>query len=150
MVKVILLQQVKDLGEPGDVVEVAAGYGRNFLIPRGLAVEATKANLKKLQEQQAARQRQEERELEAARQIAGELNQATITIQAKAGESGRLFGSVTTADIAKAIAAQKGHKIDRRKILLDEPLRELGSTVVEIRLHPQVTTSVTVEVVPQS
>lgn len=148
--KVILLQQVKDLGEPGDVVEVAAGYGRNFLIPRGLAVEATKANLKKLQEQQAARQRQEERELEAARQIAGELNQATITIQAKAGESGRLFGSVTTADIAKAIAAQKGHKIDRRKILLDEPLRELGSTVVEIRLHPQVTTSVTVEVVPQS
>lgn len=148
--KVILQQRVKDLGEPGQIVTVAPGYARNFLIPRGLAVEATKENLSKLKHQEQVAKRQQERALAEAKKAAGDLAQLEVVIPAKAGQSGRLFGSVTSADIAKAIRAATGHNVDRRKILLEEPIREVGSTRVDVRLHPEVTVSVTVTVTPQS
>ena len=145
--KVILKQNVKNLGKAGDVVEVADGYGRNYLLPRGLAVEATDANLRQLRERERVQARQERRELEEARRVAAALENLTIQIRAKAGESGRLFGSVTTADIAEAIAEATGHRVDRRRIQLDEPIRQLGAVQVPVRLHPDVTVTLTVEVV---
>lgn len=147
--KVILQQNVKGLGGPGQVVEVAPGYARNYLIPKGLAIEATKTNLEKLKSKEQAQEKQRERELAEAQKIAADLANITLVIPAKAGESGRLFGSITAADIAGAIRTKTGHDVDRRKIVLPEPLRQLGSTQVEVRLHPQVTVTITVEVVQQ-
>jgi large subunit ribosomal protein L9 len=147
-VKVILLERVKGLGEAGDVVDVAPGHARNYLVPRGLAEEATEANLARLQARLAQRARQAQRELEAARAAAGQLAEREIVVRAKAGESGRLFGSVTAADIAEAIRSQCGVAVDRRRIGLDEPIKALGSRPVTVRLHPEVSVQVTVRVDP--
>lgn len=144
--KVILQEDVRKLGKTGEIVEVADGYGRNYLIPRGFAVEATEANLRTLRESERHHRRREEQDLDGARRLAAALQDVSITIAAKAGDTGRLFGSVTTADIARAIKKAAGHDVDRRKIELDEPIRELGRHDVEIRLHPAVTVTVGVEV----
>lgn len=144
--KVILKERMKGLGSAGDVVQVADGYARNYLIPRGLAVEATPANLKELErrkQQEAKKQAQEEAEAkEAAARLAGR----TITIQAKAGEGGKLFGSITGQDIATALEKEVGVKVDKRKIEVKEPLKALGDYRVPIKLYKNVTAEVIVRV----
>lgn len=148
--KVILLQDVKNVGRQNDLVDVAEGYGRNFLIPRGLAVEANAANLKQhaqRQKQQAAKQAREQAE---ARDIAARLAEQRLVLKVKAGEGGRLFGSVTSSDIAEQVQRQIGVTVDRRRIDLDEPLKTVGTHKVGIRLYPGVHAELQVDVVEES
>lgn len=144
--KVILQKPVEKLGDPGDVVDVAAGYARNYLVPRGLAVRAEKGALKhaeNLKRTHISRQSKEKIEFEA---LAATLLASKVTIAARAGEEGKLFGSVTAADVAEAIAAQTGIQVDRKDIHLDEPIRSLGSHDVRIHLFPEVEPVLTLEV----
>lgn len=148
--KVILKQDVKGLGHEGDTVKVADGYARNYLIPRGLAIEASERNLRVLQAEKVAMERKADRELALARRLAQELASGGITIRRKSGEGGRLFGSVTARDIADAIKEVLGVEIDRRKIELPDPIKAVGSYTIPIRLHAQVSARVVVDVEPQS
>lgn len=145
--KVILVQDVKNLGRKNELVNVAEGYGRNFLIPRGLAVEATEANMKRhVQEQQREADKQERAAAEA-RETAARLGEKALVLKVKAGEGGRLFGSVTSSDIAEQVERQFGVTVDRRRIELDEPLKTIGSHKVSIRLHPGIQAELEVNVV---
>jgi large subunit ribosomal protein L9 len=144
--KVILQKPVEKLGDPGDVVEVAAGYARNYLVPRGLAVRAEKGALKhaeNLKRAHVSRQSKEKVEFEA---LASTLIASKVTIAARAGEEGKLFGSVTAADVASAIAAQTGIEVDRKDVHLDEPIRSLGTHDVRVHLFPEVEPVLTIEV----
>ncbi len=136
--KVILLQDVKKIGNKGDVINVADGYGRNYLLPRKLAMEATGKNLQTLKVQKNKQEAEKEREISKAKKIAEELAKKPILIKTKAGEKGRLFGSVTSMEIASALEAQTKLKIDKRKIDLPEPIKTLGKHTVKIKLHPKV------------
>src|SRR5204862_6962037 len=131
----------------GDLVDVADGYARNFLVPRGLALRATSGIQKQADAMRRNRDARDRRDREAAQAIADQLSAPTIQILARAGEGGRLFGSVTSADIAAAVQAQIGIEVDRRHIALDEPLKELGISELAVRLHPDVTATLKVEVV---
>ncbi|MFW5648816.1 MAG: 50S ribosomal protein L9 [Candidatus Alkaliphilus sp. MAG34] len=133
--KVILLQDVKGLGEKGDVANVKDGYARNFLLPRKLVVEATKGNLRVLKEQEASQELKRQQEIDEAKGIVAKLEESPIEITAKAGEGGKLFGSITSKDLAEALEQQYKINIDRRKIILPEPIRELGMRDVEVKLH---------------
>jgi large subunit ribosomal protein L9 len=144
--KVVLRADVEHLGQKGDLVDVADGYARNFLVPRGLALRATAGIQKQADAMRRNRDARDTRERETAQAIADQLT-PTIQIQARAGEGGRLFGSVTSSDIAAAVLAQLGVDVDRRHITLDEPLKELGVSEVAVRLHPEVTATLHVEVV---
>ncbi len=144
--KVILQKPVEKLGDPGDIVEVAAGYARNYLVPHGLAVRAEKGALKhaeNLKRAHVSRQSKEKVEFEA---LASTLIASKVTIAARAGEEGKLFGSVTAADVAGAIAAQTGIEVDRKDVHLDEPIRSLGTHDVRIHLFPEVEPVLTIEV----
>ena len=135
--KVILLEEVQKLGRPGDTVDVAAGYARNFLLPRKLAIQATEANLKALGHllaQGRARQEQMRQEAEA---VASRIASLAPAISKRAGEQGKLFGSVTKADVAEALK-QHGIVVDRKRILLEEPIKAVGEYAIPIRLHPEV------------
>lgn len=145
--KVILRQDVRGVGKKGDVINVAEGYARNFLLPRGLAVEANEGNLKALALEKEAVQRREAREEAEAREMAAALKTLEIKITAKTGESGKLFGAVTSKDIAEAIVAAGGPAVDRRKIELPEPIRQLGTYRIPVRLHPAVEVMLLVRVV---
>lgn len=145
--KVILQSDVKNLGKRGDLVDVAEGYARNFLIPRGLAVEANASNLRSLENQKSQAKARQERELEEARRQATQLGELTVKIARKSGEGGRLFGSVTPGDIADAVRQAAGIALDKRKIELDEPIKALGTYEVSVRLHPGVSASLKVQVV---
>lgn len=144
--KVILVQDVPNLGRKGAAVEVAEGYARNYLVPRGLATIATPGALKSLQVEQQRRAAQAQRAAERARADAAQLAGRTVTVHAKAGDAGRLFGAVTSKDVAEAILRQIGVAVDKRRIELPEPIKQLGSFAVEVRLHPEVTARVTVHV----
>lgn len=145
--KIILADDIETLGHKGDVVIVADGYARNFLIPKGMALTATKGALKQAELMQKARgERMEKEKSEAASKVAV-LAASPVYISARAGEEGRLFGSVTKADVARGIEDQLGEVVDRQNIVLDEPIRSLGSHSVEVRLHEQVNALVTVEVI---
>ena len=145
--KVILSDDVEKLGQKGDVVTVADGYARNYLIPKGFAMLASKGALKQAELMQRARsERAEKEKAEAAARVAT-LAASPVYISARAGEEGRLFGSVTKADIARAIQDQLEQDVDRHLIRLDDPIRTLGSHAVEIHLHEEVNALVTVEVV---
>jgi large subunit ribosomal protein L9 len=146
-VKVVLREDVDTLGHKGDIVDVAVGYARNYLVPRGLAMKASKGVVAQADAMRRNRAARDARERAGAEEIAGRLADARITVTARAGEGGKLFGSVTSADVADAIAAAASAEIDRRNIHLDEPLKELGEVEVPVRLHPEVTATVTVEVV---
>jgi large subunit ribosomal protein L9 len=146
-VKVVLREDVDSLGHKGDIVDVADGYARNFLVPRGLAMKASKGVVAQAEAMRRNRAARDARERAGAEEIAGRLTAARVTVTARAGEGGKLFGSVTSADVAAAIATAAGDEIDRRSIQLDEPLKELGEVEVPVRLHPEVTATVTVEVV---
>ena len=144
--KVILQKPVEKLGDPGDVVEVAAGYARNYLVPHGLAVRAEKGALKhaeNLKRAHVSRQSKEKVEFEA---LASTLIASKVTIAARAGEEGKLFGSVTAADVAGAIAAQTGIEVDRKDVHLDEAIRSLGTHDVRVHLFPEVEPVLTIEV----
>jgi large subunit ribosomal protein L9 len=145
-VKIVLRQDVDNLGNKGDIVDVADGYARNFLVPRGLALKATKGVQKQADAMRRNRDARDKREREAAQALAAQFEGRTISIKARAGGEGKLFGSVTTVDIADAVHKQTGAEIDRRKIDLDEPLKELGPADVQVRLHPDVIASLHVEV----
>jgi large subunit ribosomal protein L9 len=145
--KVVLRADVEHLGLKGDLVDVADGYARNFLVPRGLALRATSGIQKQADAMRRNRDARDLRDREAAQAIADRLDAPTIQIQARAGEGGRLFGSVTSSDIAAAVQAQVGIEVDRRHIAMDEPLKELGVSDLVIRLHPEVTATLHVEVV---
>ena len=145
--KVILADDVDNLGRKGDVVTVADGYARNFLVPNGLALFASKGSLRQAEQMRRAREEQERKVKEAAAARVGALGASPVYISARAGEEGRLFGSVTKADVARAIEDQLGEKVDRHLVRLDDPIRSLGTHTVEINLHEEVNGMVTVEVI---
>lgn len=149
-VKVILTGDVKGVGQAGALVEVADGYARNYLIPRGLAVAATGGTLKGIQAQQQQIRRRLEKELERARALADRITSAPLVIAARAGEGGRLFGSVTAADVARAIEERYGQAVDRRRIELPSPIKSLGTYTVTARLAPGLSVDVTVVVEPEA
>ena len=146
--KLILTQPVQKLGKPGDIVQVADGYGRNFLIPRSLAILASKGNLKQAEKLSADHERHEQKVRTDAEALAARIRATPVTLSARAGESDKLYGSITASDIAEAIQAQIGVEVDRRRVELEEPIRQLGDATVAVRLHPDVTAEVTVRVVP--
>jgi large subunit ribosomal protein L9 len=130
----ILLKDVEDLGEAGQAVDVSPGYLRNYLVPRKLAQPATKGSLEEAQRRREAADRAAQEAADRASETAALLSKTVLTIQHRAGEDGKLFGSVTNAEIADAIAEARGLKIDRKKIRLDEPIREVGTYMVEVEL----------------
>ena len=144
--KLILTQEVTGLGAPGDVVEVAAGYGRNFLVPRGLAMPWTRGAEKQIQLIRRARSAREIRSLGDAREAAAQLGAMTVQLRTKAGGGGRLFGSVSTADIVAAVRDAGGPVLDKRKIEVGNPIKTVGAHRVAVRLHPEVSATLTVEV----
>ena len=144
--KVILNEEVHGLGEPGKIVDVAPGYARNFLIPRKLAVYANNASVRELEHHKNRLERKRMRLVTAAMGIAERLNEQTIKIEAHAGDSGKLFGSITSIDIAKAIQDNFDLTIERRKISLREPIRSLGNHVVDIQFMGDTRATLTVEV----
>uniref|UniRef100_A0A7C3Z152 Large ribosomal subunit protein bL9 n=1 Tax=Desulfobacca acetoxidans TaxID=60893 RepID=A0A7C3Z152_9BACT len=146
--KVILTQNVPSLGAPGTVVDVARGYARNFLIPQGKAMEASPGNIARFEAQRSKVEQQLERQKEAARELAARLAEVRLTIAQRVGEAERLYGSVTTAAIAQALA-DKGFNIDRKQLELTEPIKQLGTYSVTVRLAPEVKVQVQVEVVPE-
>ena len=144
--KVLLLKDVKKIGKKGEMMEVKEGYARNFLIPGGLAVEASGGALKQVEEGKKAQDRKKLREKEEAEALAQKLKDFSLTIRHKAGDENKLFGSITSAEIAEALG-QKGVVIEKKKISLEEPIRHVGRHDVKVKLHPEVTAvlSVTVE-----
>ena len=144
--KVILLKDVKGSGVKGDVVNVSDGHARNFLFPRGLAIEATKANLNQLKEKERAQQKRKDQEVQEARDLAKQISELTLVIKAKSGESGKLFGSVTNKEIAQELKKQHKITIDRKKIVLNEPIKELGQMELEVKLYPEISGKLTVKV----
>lgn len=144
--ELILMADLEGLGLEGETVKVSEGYARNYLFPRKLAVPVTKAALKRLEKNKLERDARHLKELEAAQSLAAAIEKISCTITAKVGENDKLFGSVTTADIIAALK-QQGIELDKRKILLAEPIRELGIFQVKIKLHPQVEVALKVWVV---
>ena len=144
--KVILTNDVTGLGEPGDVVEVKAGYGRNFLIPRGLAMRWTRGAEKQIELIRRARAARDIRGLDDAKAAVGTLKDLTVRIRVRAGAQGRLFGSVSASDIADAVRAAGGPELDRRRIEIADPIRTVGRHQVTVRLHPEVTATLDVDV----
>lgn len=147
--RVVLRQDVDTVGKKGDLVEVADGYARNYLVPRGLAIVATKGAVKQADTMRRAREVREARERDAVEVVAGRLRGQTVRVGARAGEGGRLFGSVTATDIADAVQAQLGLDLDRRKLGLPEPIKELGSHEVSLHLYEGVEAAFTVVVADQ-
>jgi large subunit ribosomal protein L9 len=144
--KLILTQEVGGLGAPGDVVDVAAGYGRNYLIPRGFAMQWTRGAEKQIGLIKRARAAREVRGLEDAQMIAEQLSGLRVRMLRRAGASGRLFGSVGSADIAAAVREAGGPELDRRRIEVRDPIKTIGSHQVRVRLHPEVSAPVDIEI----
>lgn len=144
--KVIFLQDVKGKGKKGEVKEVSVGYAQNFLIKNKLAVEATPANLATLEGQKKRAQKDAAEELAAAKKLKEKIDTITVELKAKSGDGGRLFGSITTKQIAEALEKKEGIKVDRRKMDLPDAIRSLGYTNVPVKLHPEVTATFKVHV----
>jgi large subunit ribosomal protein L9 len=142
--EVILREDIEKLGHRGQVVKVAAGYARNFLLPKRLAVAATEGNKKIVEQERQAYVRREAKQKDEAQDLATQLTGVSVTIAQKAGENDQLFGSVTSKDVADALAAKNFTAVDRRKIQLDEPIKQLGEYKVPVRLHKDVTAEITV------
>jgi large subunit ribosomal protein L9 len=148
--KLILTQEVSGLGAPGDVVEVKDGYGRNYLVPRGLGTAWTKGGEKQVQSIRKARQAREIATLEEAQSVKAALEGTAIRLPVRAGQSGRLFGAVTPADVAEAVRTASGKDVDRRKVEVPQPIKALGRHRVHVRLHADVQATIDLEVVPAS
>jgi large subunit ribosomal protein L9 len=146
--KVILSKDVQGTGKAGEVKDVADGYARNYLIPRKLAIPASSGALKNVEQRKAAEQKKSAAEEATARALAERLTSAPVVLTAKVGDQGRLYGSITSGDIADQLSAYLGQPIDKRKIELDDPIRQLGTYDVTIRLHRSVSAAVKVDVQP--
>ena len=146
--KLILAQEVEGLGAPGDIVEVKDGYGRNYLVPRGLAIGWTRGAEKQITSIKRARDARAIQGKEHASEVKNQLEQLTVSLDVKAGETGRLFGAVTTSEIAGALAEVAGEEVDRRTIALSNPIKTLGSHLVSVRLHDDVSATVALNVIP--
>lgn len=146
--EVILREDVKSLGKAGELVKVKPGYARNFLLPKGLAYEATDGNRKRIQAESKAREARMAEERRAAEAVATKLNAVSLTLSRKAGEGDRLFGSITAQDIADALAAQ-GQTVDKRKIELEHPIKTIGQHTVPVRLHHDVQAELRLTVVAE-
>ncbi len=142
--KVLLLDDVKGLGDAGQIKEVAEGYARNYLIPKKLAVVATPATLKEHEEKQVAEKKRQAKVDEEMRDLGKKISGTTITVRSKVGEGGKLYGSITTADIAEAMEKQLGQSVDKRKVEIEEPIRHVGEYKVPVKLSKNVTSTVTV------
>jgi large subunit ribosomal protein L9 len=146
--KLILTQEVTGLGAPGDVVEVKAGYGRNYLVPRSLAMPWTRGSEKEIDLIKRARAAREIRSLDDAKEAASRLSGLRVRLHTRAGTGGRLFGSISTADIAAAVRNAGGPELDKRKIEVKNPIKTIGSHQVSVRLHPEVSAKLDIEVAP--
>ena len=144
--KVILLQDVKSLGKKGQTVEVSDGYARNCILPKKLGVEANAKNLNDLKLQKAHEEKVAKEQLEAAKALAAKIETLTVDTAIKSGKDGRSFGSVSSKEIAEAFKKQHGIEVDKKKITLDEPIRTIGTSIVTVKLHREVTAKLTVHV----
>src|SRR5699024_8612791 len=149
MMRLILRTDVDGLGYKGDVVEVAPGYGRNYLVPRGLAIHSTPGAEAQAQDMRRASQQRDAAARQAAEEIATTLVNNPVTITARTADEDKLFGSVTATEIATAVEEQKGIKLDRKQVILDEPIKAVGQHLIPVKLHPDVQFPVTVEVVAE-
>lgn len=136
--KVILRSEVENLGKNGDVLVVADGYGRNYLLPKGLAVKATPQNLKQLESAIKAREEQKKEEIEIAKGLAEKINAISVVVKAKAGDTGKLFGSVTNSELAAKLEEQHGIAVDKRRIDVKESIKQVGFYTINVKLHPEV------------
>lgn len=144
--QIILTQDVKALGKKGEVVKVSDGYARNFILPKNLGLEATPKNMNDLKLQKAAEEKKQKEILEEAQTLAKEIEAKSIVLKIKAGEGGRTFGSVSTKEIAVALKEQLGYDIDKKKMQLNDPIKNMGTYTVPIKLHPKVTAELKVKV----
>lgn len=144
--EIILTQDVKALGKKGEIVKVSDGYARNFILPKKLGLEATKQNLYDLNMQKAAEEKRLKELLEEAKNFAKKLSELTVTVSIKMGEGGKTFGSVSTKEIAEAAKKQYNLDIDKKKLVLNDPIKHAGSYTVPVKLHPQVTAELNVKV----
>ncbi len=147
--QVILLEDVKKLGQKGQVIKVAEGYARNFLLPKGLAMEASKGKLKDLEKQNQVRAEQRKKIEEQARTLARQLEGLKLVMQTRVGDAGKLFGAINNKDIAEFLSNKHGLSVDKKKIVLKAPIKALGEYAVTIKLHPAVQVQINVEVVPE-
>lgn len=147
--KVVLLADVKGHGKKGDLVEASDGYARNFLLPRGLAKEATKGILNELKGKSDAAAYHREQERKAALEAKAALESGKVTLSARAGEGGKLFGKITSQDVAEAIKMQLHHVVDKKKVVLPDGIKAIGDKTVEVKLYPEISAKVTVSVVPE-
>lgn len=145
--QVILLKDVKGIGKAGAVAKVSDGYARNMLLPKGMAKEATDANIKELEKQKALDEERRQEEMAEAKELAKKIEEITVTLKTKSGEGGKLFGSITSQDIADALKAALSVDIDKRKFVLNSPIKHLGQFTVEVKLYPEVTATCSVHVV---
>ncbi|HET9466015.1 MAG TPA: 50S ribosomal protein L9 [Gemmatimonadales bacterium] len=148
MIEVILREDVKTLGRAGEMVRVKPGYARNYLLPQGLAYEATEGNKKRIAAETRARASREQAERSEAERVATTLSAVQLSLSGKAGEEGKLFGSITSQDVADALARQ-GHTVDKRRIELEHPIKTVGEHAVTVRLHPEVHAELRVSVVAE-
>jgi large subunit ribosomal protein L9 len=147
--RIILQREIEKLGVPGDIVEVKDGYARNYLLPRGLAIPASRGAVKHAERLREAHHSRVEKTRVEAETLAADLAKTRLRVASKAGEDGKLFGSVTAQDLADELSRATGQPIDRKRIHLDEPIRSLGTHEVDVHLHPDIDTKVTVEVVQE-
>lgn len=146
--KLIMIKEVPNVGKQGDIVDVADGYARNYLLPRNLAVKATPGALAKAESMRQARIEAEERALEAAQQLAQSLVGSRVVVAARAGDEGKLFGSIGTGDVAEAIKKFTGHEVDRKIVSVEKPIREIGLHEVTLKPHVEVEFQVILDVIP--
>lgn len=147
--KVILLEDVKSIGKKGQLVNVSDGYAKNFLLPKKLGVEATKSNLNDLELKKKSDEKKRQQEYEAALKLAEELKQKVVLVKVKAGENGKIFGSVTSKEISAALEESTGIKIDKKKIVLDEPIKNVGKMTLPVKIHSKVSAQIEINVVSE-
>lgn len=145
--KVILLEDVKSVGKKGQLINASEGYAKNFLLPKKLAVEATKANINELELKKRAEDKRKQEEYETAVQLSKQLEEKTVVISVKTGENGKLFGSVTNKEVADELVKQTGLEIDKKKVSIGDPIKMVGERTATVKLHPKVTAEVTIKIV---
>ncbi|MCL2619110.1 MAG: 50S ribosomal protein L9 [Defluviitaleaceae bacterium] len=144
--KVILLENVQGVGKKGDLINASDGHARNYLLPRKIAVEATKANMHELETKRKAKEHKDQLELDAARELAASIEGKPISIKVRMGENGKLFGSVTNKEISEELKSQHGLDIDKKRISLSEPIKTSGEKTADIKLHPKVTAALKINI----
>lgn len=146
--KVILKEDIKKLGKMGQIVDVADGYARNYLVPRGLAIEANTKNIRSIEHEKKILQEKAKKLKDSAHDLASRISTMTLSVKAKSGEEGKLFGSITTMDIVEALR-NEGIEIDKKKISLEEPIKRLGSYSVSVKLHPEISVPLNIQVIEE-